>query len=283
MEKGAYYEEHAGLFTPGLPAIFKPYEICRNEQNDFLHWHEGTELFFGTGGTGWVFCDGAQIPLKKDGAVLVNSGQLHRAQADSERFTYEYLILEKELWEEIIPDFSVWFSCQAKEEDGRLKLLMEEAVRERERDSCYGWLGLKGQLFRIMSHLLEEYGLQTKEGAARIMNGRGRDGMQAALTYLKEHYRENLTVEQVSATAGFSKAHFSRMFKEMSGMTLTEYINMLRCDGVRRMLLTRNCTVLQAADLCGFTNRAHFYRMYRRYVGHLPTEEKRNREGQKGV
>lgn len=282
MEKGAYYEEHAGLFTPGLPAIFRHYEINRSEQNDFLHWHEGTELFFGTGGEGWVFCDGMKLPLKKDGSVLVNSGQLHRAQALSERFTYEYLILEKELWEEVIPDFSLWFSCQEKEEDYRLKLLIQEAVRERDRAGSYGWLGLKGQLLRIMSHLLEEYGLQTKEEAARIMNGRGRGRMQTALSYLKTYYREALTVEQISAIAGFSKAHFSRMFKEMSGMTLTEYINMLRCDAVRRMLLTQDCTVLQAADLCGFTNRAHFYRIYRRYVGHLPSEEKRAGKDERG-
>ena len=30
---------------------------------------------------------------------------------------------------------------------------------------------------------------------------------------------------------------------------------------------------MQAAEACGFSNRAHFYRMYRRFVEHLPSME----------
>lgn len=279
MEKRACYEEHAGLLLPGLPAIFRHYEVYADEGNDFLHWHEGVELFWGTEGEGWVFCDGSRLRLKKDRAVIINSGQLHRAQAKSRRLAYEYLILEKDLWEEIAPDFMVWFSCQEKEKDERLKTLMEEAVAERNRSGEYVWLGVKGQLLRIMSHLLEEYGVQEMETAVCGMYGRGRVQMNAALSFIKEHYREELTVEQVSRIAGFSQSHFSRLFREMAGMTLMEYVNMLRCDSVRRMLLTEDCTVGQAADYGGFKNRALFYRMYRRFVGHLPTEEKKGRKG----
>lgn len=274
MEKGAYYEEHAGLFPPGLPAIFRHYELWAGERNDFLHWHEGVELFWGTGGEGWVFCDGHRLRLTEDRVVIINSGQLHRAQAETPHLEYEYLILEKELWEEISPDFTVWFSCQEREGDQRLKLLMAEAAAERDELREYGWLGVKGQLLRIMSHLLEEYGAQPRE-TAYSMEGGGRMQMYAALSFLKEHYREEITVEQVSRIAGYSQSHFSRMFRKMSGMTMMEYVNMLRCDSVRRLLLTQDCSIGQAVELSGFTNRALFYRMYRRFIGHLPAEEKR--------
>ena len=39
-------------------------------------------------------------------------------------------------------------------------------------------------------------------------------------------------------------------------------IQSVRCDGMRLMLLAENCSIRQAAEACGFSNRAHFYRMY---------------------
>lgn len=275
-DKG-HYEEHAGLLQPKLPAIFRHYEVRKADQDNFLHWHEGIEIFYGTGGTGWVFCDGIRYDLSEGAAVIINAGQLHRAQSETDCLEYEYLILEPLLWKEAGVEGELWFSCQRKDADKDMKQLMENAVRLRESEEKYAWLALKGVLVQIMAHLLENYTLPEpgKEGGAggRRMEEKGRLRMQTALSFLKTHYREPLTVEMISREAGYSPSHFSRQFREMAGMTLTEYVNMLRCDGVRRMLLTENCSIQQAAEACGFSNMAHFYRMYRRFVGHLPSVE----------
>lgn len=277
MYDRGHYEEHAGLLQPKLPAIFRHYEVRKTDQDNFLHWHEGIEIFYGTGGAGWVFCDGLRFALTKGAAVIINSGQMHRAQTESDCLEYEYLILEPPLWKEAGVEAELWFSCQRKNGDEDMKRLMEAAVRLRESDEKYGWLALKGVLLQIMAHLLEAYTLPEpgcgRENGGHRMEDKGRHRMQAALAFLKTHYREPLTVENVSRQAGYSPSHFSRQFREMAGMTLTEYINMLRCDGVRRMLLTENCSIQQAAEACGFSNMAHFYRMYRRFVGHLPSVE----------
>ena len=50
-------------------------------------------------------------------------------------------------------------------------------------------------------------------------------------------------------------------------------IQSVRCDGVRRMPLAENCSIRQAAEACGFSNRAHFYRIFRQFVEHLPSME----------
>lgn len=277
MYDRGHYEEHAGLLQPKLPAIFRHYEVRKTDQNNFLHWHEGIEIFYGTGGTGRVFCDGLSYELTKGTAVIINSGQLHRAQAESDCLEYEYLILEPPLWKEAGVEAELWFPCQRKNGDENMKYLMESAVRIRESEEEYGWLALKGVLLQIMARLLEAYALpesgNERDNRGRRMEEKGRLRMQAALIFLKTHYREPLTVGTVCRQAGYSPSHFSRQFREMAGMTLMEYINMLRCDGVRRMLLTESCSIQQAAEACGFSNMAHFYRMYRRFVGHLPSVE----------
>lgn len=50
-------------------------------------------------------------------------------------------------------------------------------------------------------------------------------------------------------------------------------IQSFRCNGMRLMLLAENCSIRQAAEACGFSNRAHFYRIFRQFVEHLPSME----------
>ncbi len=50
-------------------------------------------------------------------------------------------------------------------------------------------------------------------------------------------------------------------------------IQSVRCNGMRLMLLAENCSIRQAAEACGFSNRAHFYRIFRQFVEHLPSME----------
>lgn len=69
----------------------------KTDQDNFLHWHEGIEILYGTGGVGCVFCDGLRFELIKGTAVIINAGQLHRAQTESDCLEYEYLILEPPL------------------------------------------------------------------------------------------------------------------------------------------------------------------------------------------
>ena len=50
------------------------------------------------------------------------------------------------------------------------------------------------------------------------------------LNYIREHYRENITLDDILKITSYSKSHFIRLFKKHMGMNLTDYINKYRIE-----------------------------------------------------
>ena len=56
------------------------------------------------------------------------------------------------------------------------------------------------------------------------------------LGYIDQHYMENLTLEDMASYAGFSKFHFSRLFKQYTKDTFTDYLNQRRIRAAEELL-----------------------------------------------
>ncbi len=91
------------------------------------------------------------------------------------------------------------------------------------------------------------------------------------LSYIDTNYAEDLTLEKVAGTAGFSKFHFSRMFKQYTSTTFYEYLCHKRIL-VAQELLTKNIPVTDIAFQTGFNNLTTFCRCFKKYLGCSPTQ-----------
>jgi AraC-like DNA-binding protein len=59
-----------------------------------------------------------------------------------------------------------------------------------------------------------------------------------------------------------------------TGKTLVEYINIVRCEHARELLSSGSFNVGESAEQCGFQDISYFSRIYKKYIGILPSEEK---------
>ena len=112
------------------------------------------------------------------------------------------------------------------------------------------------------------------EASADIQEQNRIKPIRKTLSYIRSHYKEPLDVDMLCAYTGFSKYYFCRLCKQLTGQTVIHYINALRCNEAQKLLLSGNIKIEEAAYACGYTNISHFYRMYRRHMGHLPSEDK---------
>jgi transcriptional regulator GlxA family with amidase domain len=71
-----------------------------------------------------------------------------------------------------------------------------------------------------------------------------------------------------------SKASFAREFRRYTGCTFTEFLNRVRLDHARRLLLTSADSVATIAYAAGFSNLSHFNRLFRRTYGHPPSADR---------
>ena len=130
-------------------------------------------------------------------------------------------------------------------------------------------------LLEIYATLGENY--LTSGASAAEMNAlnrqlSGEDAFNRALDHLNKHYMDDLTLDSLAAYAGFSRYTLSRMFRQNTGETFTQYLSRRRVDLAMELLSGTRMPVTQVALQCGFNSIATFNRVFREIRGCTPTQ-----------
>lgn len=97
-----------------------------------------------------------------------------------------------------------------------------------------------------------------------------------ALHYLRDHYNEPLRVEQLAEVAMMSASSFHQHFKAMTSMTPVQYQKQLRLLEARRLMVSDNANVSEAAYQVGYESVSQFSREYARSFGVAPKRDVMN-------
>jgi len=100
----------------------------------------------------------------------------------------------------------------------------------------------------------------------------GHPNLGRALTFIKEHFSEEISLEDVAREAGLSRYHFCRLFRHETGLTFLEYLQDLRVRRAQALLADRYLRITEVAYTVGFGDLSHFDRTFRRMVGRSPSE-----------
>ncbi|MBR2258245.1 MAG: helix-turn-helix transcriptional regulator [Blautia sp.] len=101
--------------------------------------------------------------------------------------------------------------------------------------------------------------------------------------FLEEHFTENISLEKMADLAGFSKYHFSRLFRQYTGSTFYRYINMKRIDYAKSLLINPSLSVIEIAFQSGFSSLSAFLRMFKQINNCTPTEFRSMYSGKKNM
>lgn len=83
---------------------------------------------------------------------------------------------------------------------------------------------------------------------------------------------DSLSLDYIAGELALSKMQLYRKIKELMGQTSTEYIRSIRLKHAEKLLKTTNKTVLEIMYLCGFNNKAYFYREFAKKYQDTPNE-----------
>ncbi len=92
------------------------------------------------------------------------------------------------------------------------------------------------------------------------------------LNYIDTHYTENLNLENMAAHIGFSKFHFSRLFKQYTGFTFNDYLNYRRLKAAEELLADRSISITEVALRSGFSSISSFNRLFKESKHCTPKE-----------
>lgn len=91
-----------------------------------------------------------------------------------------------------------------------------------------------------------------------------------ARAYISKHLDENLTLPRVAEAVNTSSFYFSRMFKQVTGHTFTEYLAMARIERAKNLMRDNNKNITQIAYESGFQSLSQFNRVFRKVQNEAP-------------
>jgi AraC-like DNA-binding protein len=95
--------------------------------------------------------------------------------------------------------------------------------------------------------------------------------------YLRQNYRQNITLTQLAQEFHYSKNQIIHIFKENFDQTPVTYLNHVRLQRALHLLEATSRTTVEIAQACGFQNYSHFHRLFLRKTGVSPAIWRKNR------
>lgn len=93
-------------------------------------------------------------------------------------------------------------------------------------------------------------------------------------SYIHNHYSEDLSLELLARKFYLSNYYLSHLFKEVTGFTLINYIQMTRIRNAQQLLLFTDKKITDIADQCGFTSFSQFNRVFNKFCKTSPRDYK---------
>ncbi len=90
--------------------------------------------------------------------------------------------------------------------------------------------------------------------------------------YIHAHYSEDISLDSLAEYSGISSSHLSRQFKNITGFTVTDYIQMTRVRNVQSLLVSTQMPITEVAAPCGFNSFSQFNRVFRKHTGLSPSQ-----------
>lgn len=125
------------------------------------------------------------------------------------------------------------------------------------------------QLFA--THLVEIY-TTIGTGEAKYQGGLPIRQLRRIEDHVAEHFASDLTVDRLAGLVELSASHFSRVFKESTGVSPLQFVTRERITRAQQMIRETSRSLIEIGLEVGYTSPSHFAQVFRRVVGVTPTE-----------
>lgn len=153
----------------------------------------------------------------------------------------------------------------------RLRRLLDEAGQ-----------ALEGDMNRARGCIARATALLRQEEAAARGGDAGGSGGQLAPWQMREVTRfidaniaRNIAIEELAALARLSPSHFSKRFRARFGLSPYNYVLARRVELAQQMMTGSQDSLSEIALSCGFSDQAHFSRVFKRVTGDSPNAWRR--------
>ena len=233
-----------------------------------LHWHDCFEIEFVLEGKATQVLNGEKYDMSAGTLYMLNPTDFHSVKSDGAE-VYNIMFSEEVLDEEVLQKIlgvekNIVFTLSDRE-DVNMKFMMSQMLYEFDNDSEFSDLLIKNYMECLLMMILRkcEFGKEQKRDSEN-------DSVRKALLYIHSRFRENPTLVQVAEIAGFNKNYFSGLFHQTTGKTYKEYLNALKLEHSKKLVITSNLPITEICYASGYNSLTNFLRVFKNQYGVSP-------------
>ena len=138
-------------------------------------------------------------------------------------------------------------------------------------------LFFEGKVTEAISLILE-YNKEQKPASVKISDA-DRRALENGTAYINDHFNCEISVDQLSRITCMGRTKLKLAFKQVYGVSITEYIQQRRLSHGETLLLRTDFTVEQVAAAVGYSNAGRFASMFQKSTGVYPAEYRKMAQG----
>lgn len=123
----------------------------------------------------------------------------------------------------------------------------------------------------MLFHIKKLY-LHTRQTVGDLEKLEKKIDTQKVEHYVQANFAKGITLESVADRFCISKEYLSKIFKKKTGVNFSVYITNLRMEKAKELLLVQKLPIKDIVFLTGYTDTAHFYKVFKKHFGETPGE-----------
>jgi len=285
-----YYNDGSGLFRPGESVYINK---VTEKSKSHLHAHDFIEIAYVASGEGIHRIGDKEYSVSRGDLFIINYDVPHEFRSFPEPEKPGLVVYNCIFKPEFIDytlincndfyDITHHFLFQSlfpyeDEEPDRIKISPDECD---EIENLYGKMLMEyTQMKAGYIEIIRAYTIELLVTIFRLLKARSnvedkitvkrKQMIENVMRYLKENYNKNLKLEDLAMMYFFSRSYFCKLFREVTGMTVSEYIQKIRIQEACRLLRQTRKTVLEILQLVGYKDIKFFNNVFKRNTGETP-------------
>jgi len=244
--------------------------------------HEGSTLLFITSGTGKLAIDGMSYGLERGKSYFIPSGTRTSMASFQDGLKLYWIIFEPWTYEgshfiKADDTYSSLLPCQGELICRPYSQCMDYLESIHRHCSTHDELGAfyhHVQFQELIRFILEQNRNRSAQDEKSM-----HEAVKQSIEHMKQYYQASWTVDQLADWANVARWHYTPLFKEITGQVPLEYLNEVRIERSKQLLLRTHDRLYDIAQHIGFNNEYYFSRRFKQTVGISPGRYRRNHQG----
>ncbi len=258
-----------------LPGKVMLYEKSGSECFTNKHWHKNLEIDYIVRGRMWTMQNNVDRDISDGEYVIVNSEDVHQTcgKVPDEKVKYLVVLFSYNYIKTYFKDFENYILDVEKNEQAKQRIaqLLKAIVFELENKNEFSDLKISCAMSQILMVLFTKCRVKKSVTSASEPSD-DLEYAKKAIDFIKENYREKISLDDISSYVGLTPTYFSRYFRQSTRKTFKNYLNLVRLENALLDIQNNNDSETHAAKNNGFPSVKSFIAVFKSVYGCAPSE-----------